>query len=328
MVNIIFITALLIFVFSIALSFIINKIVINITAKKQYAQIERKYLYFHDNKKNIPILGGISIILTIIISYIIYSLIFSFDYLVLISILSLFLFGLVGFFDDLNKIRKKNSDGISPLIRLGLEAIISILIIVLLGFNFDVLRNLNINGLKFGLFTFPLFIFLFIGGSNASNFVDGIDGLDAGLTLIALLPNLFIAFKNEFYIYSFFLISVIGSLVGFLFFNSHPAKIFLGDLGSLSLGNIIIISSLILNNIIMIPLIMFLFIIETLSIIIQVLYYKKTKRRIFLMAPLHHHFEMKNIEESKIVSTFYLVGFLLSFIAILIGELYGNINIG
>ena len=78
----------------------------------------------------------------------------------------------------------------------------------------------------------------------------------------------------------------------------------------------------------MIPLIMFLFIIETLSIIIQVLYYKKTKRRIFLMAPLHHHFEMKNIEESKIVSTFYLVGFLLSFIAILIGELYGNINIG
>ena len=147
MVNIIFITALLIFVFSIALSFIINKIVINITAKKQYAQIERKYLYFHDNKKNIPILGGISIILTIIISYIIYSLIFSFDYLVLISILSLFLFGLVGFFDDLNKIRKKNSDGISPLIRLGLEAIISILCLKFCGWNRWIRCGININSI-------------------------------------------------------------------------------------------------------------------------------------------------------------------------------------
>ena len=131
-----------------------------------------------------------------------------------------------------------------------------------------------------------------------------------------------------FYIYAYFLISVIGSLIGFLFHNSHPAKIFLGDLGSLSLGNIIIISSIVVNNIILIPLIMFVFIIETLSIIIQVLYYKKTKKRVFLMAPLHHHYEMKNIAESKIVLTFYLIGFILSFISIMIGELYGNINFG
>lgn len=326
--SIILFFSVFIFLFSIILSFLINYIVIKINSKNGYGNIERKYLYFHNNKKNVPILGGISIILTIIISFVIYTNVFSFDNVVFVSIISLSLFGLVGLIDDLLKIIKKNSDGLSAIIRLALEAIISIVILSLLGFNFEILSNLNINGLKVGLFSFPLFIFLFIAGSNASNIVDGIDGLDAGLTIIALFPNLFLAFKMGFYIYAFFLISVIGSLIGFLFHNSHPAKIFLGDLGSLSLGNIIIISSIVVNNIILIPLIMFVFIIETLSIIIQVLYYKKTKKRVFLMAPLHHHYEMKNIAESKIVLTFYLIGFILSFISIMIGELYGNINFG
>lgn len=326
--KLIFLFSIFIFLFSLILSFFINKLIISINKKIGYGNIERKYLFFHHDKKNTPILGGISIIISIIFSFIVYTLIFSFDEVTFISILSLSMFGLVGFIDDLFKIFKKNSDGISALLRLFLEAIISILIISFLGFDYEILSNLNVNGMKIGIFSFPLFIFLFIGGSNASNIVDGVDGLDAGLTLLALIPNLFLAYKLEFYIYAFFLISVIGSLIGFLFLNSHPAKIFLGDVGSLSIGNIIIVSSIVVNNIILIPLIMFLFIVETLSIIIQVLYYKKTKKRIFLMAPLHHHFEMKNIEESKIVSTFYLIGFILSFISILIGEFYGNINFG
>lgn len=317
---IIFYTALFIFLLSISLSYIINKLIIKTTINKQVESIERKFLYFHTSKKNTPILGGLSIILSVIISFIIYSIIFEFDEIIFISILSLTLFGIVGLIDDLKKIKKKNSDGLSPYLRLVLESLIALLIMSLLGFNFEILKDLNINGLKFGLFTFPLFIFLFLGGSNASNFTDGLDGLDAGLSLIALLPNLFLAFKTSSYLYAFFLISVIGSIIGFLFLNSHPAKIFLGDVGSLTLGNIIIVSSIVLNNIIMIPLIMLLFIIETLSIIIQVLYYKKTKKRIFLMAPLHHHFEIKKVEESKIVLTFYLVGFILSFIAILLGQ--------
>lgn len=317
---IIFYTALFIFLLSISLSYIINKLIIKTTINKQVESIERKFLYFHTSKKNTPILGGLSIILSVIILFIIYSIIFEFDEIIFISILSLTLFGIVGLIDDLKKIKKKNSDGLSPYLRLVLESLIALLIMSLLGFNFEILKDLNINGLKFGLFTFPLFIFLFLGGSNASNFTDGLDGLDAGLSLIALLPNLFLAFKTSSYLYAFFLISVIGSIIGFLFLNSHPAKIFLGDVGSLTLGNIIIVSSIVLNNIIMIPLIMLLFIIETLSIIIQVLYYKKTKKRIFLMAPLHHHFEIKKVEESKIVLTFYLVGFILSFIAILLGQ--------
>ena len=318
--SIIFYTALFIFLLSISLSYIINKLIIKTTINKQVESIERKFLYFHTSKKNTPILGGLSIILSVIISFIIYSIIFEFDEIIFISILSLTLFGIVGLIDDLKKIKKKNSDGLSPYLRLVLESLIALLIMSLLGFNFEILKDLNINGLKFGLFTFPLFIFLFLGGSNASNFTDGLDGLDAGLSLIALLPNLFLAFKTSSYLYALFLISVIGSIIGFLFLNSHPAKIFLGDVGSLALGNIIIVSSIVLNNIIMIPLIMLLFIIETLSIIIQVLYYKKTKRRIFLMAPLHHHFEIKKVEESKIVLTFYLIGFILSFIAILLGQ--------
>lgn len=325
--NIIFFTTILVLVFSLLTSFLINKLIISYTQKRDYAKIERKYLTFHNTKKNIPILGGIGIIISIIMSFIIYTLIFSFDSIVFISLISMILFALVGFIDDYKKIKKKNSDGLSPFIRLFLESIISIFILSTLGFNYKILESLNINGIKIGLFSFPLLIFLFLAGSNSSNFVDGLDGLDGGLTLIALIPNLFLAYKSESYIYFFFLISVIGSILGFLFLNSHPAKIFLGDTGSLSLGNVLIVSSIVLNNIILIPLIMLLFIIETLSIIIQVLYYKKTKKRIFLMAPLHHHFEMKNIEESKIVFSFYFIGFILSLIAILIGEIYGNINI-
>ena len=315
------ITSIIIFILSISLSFIINLLIIKINKRKHKLNIERKYLYFHNNKKNIPFLGGISIIITSIITFIIYSIIYNFDEVTFISLISIILYGLIGFLDDLMKIKKKNSDGISPLFRLFLESIFAIFIIYLLGFNYEIFKYLNINGLKIGLFSFPLFIFLFIGGANASNIVDGIDGLDAGLTLIALTPNIILSFNEGYYIYGLFLLSIIGSLIGFLFLNSHPAKIFLGDTGSLALGNIIILSSIILNNIILIPLIMFLFIIETLSIIIQVLYYKKTKKRIFLMAPLHHHFEMKKIEESKIVMSFYLIGIILSIISIFIRSL-------
>ena len=315
--NIIIVT-ISIFIISIILSFLINLLIIIFNKKNKKLNVERKYLYFHNNKKNVPFLGGISIIVTTFISFIIYTFIFKYDEVTFISLISLTLYGIVGFIDDFKKIKKNNSEGLSPLLRLFLESIIAIFIIYLLGFNYEIFKHLNINGLKIGLFSFPLFIFLFIGGSNASNIVDGIDGLDAGLTLIALVPNILISFKDGYYIYGLFLLSVIGSLIGFLFLNSHPAKIFLGDTGSLTLGNILILSSIILNNIILIPIIMFLFIIETLSIIIQVLYYKKTKKRIFLMAPLHHHFEMKNVEESKIVMSFYLLGIILSIISILI----------
>ena len=202
--SIIFYTALLIFLLSILSSYIINNLIIKITINKQVESIERKFLYFHTSKKNTPILGGLSIILSVIISFIIYSIIFEFDEIIFISILSLTLFGIVGLIDDLKKIKKKNSDGLSPYLRLVLESLIALLIMSLLGFNFEILKDLNINGLKFGLFTFPLFIFLFLGGSNASNLTDGLDGLDAGLSLIALLPNLFLAFKLEFFLYAFF----------------------------------------------------------------------------------------------------------------------------
>ena len=312
-----------IFIISISISFLINKIIIKKFNNK--IELERKYLFFHNDKKNTPFFGGISIILTTLMCFIIYTVLIKYDELTAISILSFLLFGFVGFIDDLLKYKKKNSEGLNPYVRLLLESVFTLLIIYLLGFNYSIFKSLNINGLKIGLFSFPLFIFLFLGGSNASNIVDGVDGLDAGLTLIALFPNLFLAFKTNSYIYALFIISIIGALIGFLFFNSHPAKIFLGDTGSLSLGNIIIVTSIIMNNIIMIPLTMFIFIIETLSVIIQVLYYKKTKKRIFIMAPLHHHFEMKKIEESKIVITFYLIGFILSFIAILLGDNYANI---
>lgn len=324
--KLIFFLSIFIFIFSILCSYFFNCLIIKIYNIKKIKIDNRKYLDHQKNKNNIPSLGGIGILISIILSFP-FTLFINFDEITLISLISIILFGIIGLVDDLLKLKKKNSDGLNPSIRLFLEASFTILILSFLGFNFNIFKNLNINGIKIGLFSFPLLIFIFVGGCNASNIVDGLDGLNGGLSLIALIPNLFLAYKFKFYIYGLFIISIIGSLIGFLFLNSHPAKIFMGDNGSLSLGNSLIITSLVLNNIILIPILMFLFIIETLSIIIQVIYYKKTRKRIFLMAPLHHHFEKKNIDESKIVLTFYLIGIILSFIVILIGEFYGNINI-
>ena len=123
------IISILIFILSISISFIINLIIIRLNKRKPKLNIERKYLYFHNNKKDTPFLGGLSIIITSLLSFIIYSLIYNFDEVTFISLLSLVLYGLIGFLDDLMKIKKKNSEGISPLIRLFLESIFAIFII-------------------------------------------------------------------------------------------------------------------------------------------------------------------------------------------------------
>ena len=161
-------------------------------------------------------------------------------------------------------------------------------------------------------------LIVIIGSSNAINLSDGLDGLASGLSMIALTPFILISLHSGNYELTLFLICVIGALIGFLFFNFHPAKIFMGDCGSLALGSLIAITSIILNSEIILVVAGILFVLEAFSVILQVSYYKLTHKRIFLMAPLHHHFEKKGWQEWKVVMMFYLIGCFASLLAIII----------
>lgn len=313
------------FLLSFFLSLIFNRLIIKIFKKYKLKQVEREYLQNHVIKEGTPSLGGVSILLSTLLSFAIFSIKLLLNKHI-ISILFVFVFfALVGLYDDLAKIKNKRSDGISGKRRLFLEALIILYMLVILNYHVvdftdSVIKIFN-NKIYLGALFIPFIMLLIVGCANSVNLSDGLDGLSGGLIIIAIIPFLFFAYQINDINLLIFILSLIGSLLGFLMYNLHPAKIFMGDTGSLSLGATLAIISVYLNKIYIIPICSLIFIFETLSVIIQVLYYKKTKKRIFLMAPLHHHFEKKGIKEYRIVSYFWLYGFILSIISILIGGL-------
>ncbi len=160
---------------------------------------------------------------------------------------------------------------------------------------------------------------MLVGGTNAVNLSDGLDGLAAGLSSFAISTFTFIAYVTGQYDLVLFGAAILGVILGFLIFNSHPAKIFMGDTGSLALGAAIASMAILTKYELLLILVGGVFVIETLSDILQVLYFKKTKgRRLFRMAPLHHHFELIGFRESTVVLMFYIFGFIFSVISVVI----------
>ena len=307
---------------SFLLSVFFTKQIIKISKKRNNVQIEREYLQNHIDKKGTPTMGGVAFVSASIISY----LIFSIGQIVSLNILALIVgyigFFLIGFIDDYLKVKIKSYDGLKASIRILLEIVVSIYVILILKENGFALDRLYIPVIKSFVNTsylfLPFLLIVIIGSSNAINLSDGLDGLASGLAMICLTPFILISLDSGNYELTLFLISVVGSLIGFLFFNFHPAKIFMGDCGSLALGSLLAISSIILNSEIILVVAGILFVLEAFSVILQVAYYKLTKKRIFLMAPLHHHFEKKGWQEWKVVMMFYLIGCFASLLAIII----------
>lgn len=315
---------LFIFCSSLLLSFFINKFIIKIEKKKNvHQQIHRLIVSTHKKKNNTPTLGGIAIFLSIVLI----TAIFNFDFFqskkgIFITILFATYF-FVGLVDDLKKLKDKNEKGLSPLVRIGFEIAFALCGLLVLGyeqktswiinFPFDI-GYINLS------FLVPIFlIFIIVGSANASNLVDGLDGLSAGITTIALSPFIFFSyFKGDFMLMAF-LITVIGSLLGFLLLNIYPANIFMGDCGSLMLGAILGSMAICLYRIPELAIIAGIYVIECMSVIIQVSYYKAFKKRVFLMAPLHHHFELKGWGETKVVMFYYLIGVLFAVFGTIIG---------
>ncbi|API93797.1 phospho-N-acetylmuramoyl-pentapeptide-transferase [Virgibacillus pantothenticus] len=279
----------------------------------------------HLKKTGTPTMGGIMIVFSIVIT----SLIMSWkinpvgiSYELWILLFVLVGYGLLGFLDDFIKIIKKRNLGLTSKQKLLGQLIIALVIYFVLreqGFPTYVSIPGTTVQLELGWGYALLIIFMLVGASNAVNLTDGLDGLLAGTAAIAFGAFAILAWygypQNEVAIFA---LAVVGALLGFLVFNAHPAKVFMGDTGSLALGGAIAGVAILTKLEIILVIIGGVFVIETLSVIIQVISFKTTGKRVFKMSPLHHHYELLGWSEWRVVTTFWLVGLVFAALGIYI----------
>ena len=278
----------------------------------------------HMHKKGTPTMGGISFILATVFALIIAMFIDSSNIkYYIIFIYTTISFSIIGYIDDMLIVVKKKNDGLAPRKKLMLQILFSIIFYVLVKFIYEDINYIYIPGLEYQLnisYLYMIFVvFWQTGFSNAVNLTDGLDGLATSVTIITTSTFALLAYKeNNFPIFVFCLV-LVGALIGFLLFNKNPAKIFMGDTGSLALGGILAAISIILHKEIAFILIGLVYILETLSVIIQVAYFKKTGKRIFKMSPLHHHFELSGYGEVKTVYLFVIIALISSGVGYFLG---------
>ena len=278
----------------------------------------------HMHKKGTPTMGGISFIVATVLALIIAMFIDSsnikYYFLFIYTTIS---FSIIGYIDDMLIVVKKKNDGLAPRKKLMLQILFSIIFYVLVKFIYEDINYIYIPGLEYQLnisYLYMVFVvFWQTGFSNAVNLTDGLDGLATSVTIITTSTFALLAYKeNNFPIFVFCLV-LVGALIGFLLFNKNPAKIFMGDTGSLALGGILAAISIILHKEIAFIFIGLVYILETLSVIIQVAYFKKTGKRIFKMSPLHHHFELSGYGEVKTVYLFVIIALISSAVGYFLG---------
>ncbi len=279
----------------------------------------------HMQKSGTPTMGGLTFLIsTLIISLI--ALIFVEDRGPIILLILVTLgFGLIGFVDDYIIVVKKNNQGLTSKQKFLFQILIAVLFYTiskalgLLELNTTVNIPFTDAGLPLGIFYILFIIFWQVGFSNAVNLTDGLDGLATGLSIIAFSCYGVLAMYQDALGISVFTMILVGSLCGFLIYNKYKAKLFMGDTGSLALGGVIATVSIMLNQELTLLFIGMVFVIETLSVMIQVASFKLTGKRIFRMSPLHHHFELGGWSEWKIVTVFWLAGLMTGAIGIYLG---------
>lgn len=274
----------------------------------------------HMKKTGTPTMGGLVYLIAIIVTVLIVAMIA--DVLtakVFVLLLVLFGFGLIGFLDDFIKVVLKRNLGLTSLQKLIAQIVIAAISFFLLnsvGFDTAVTIPFTSISLELSMVYVLFMIFWLVGFSNAVNLTDGLDGLVAGTASIAFAAYGVLAIMQDETGIAIFTFSVTGALLGFLVFNKYPAKVFMGDTGSLALGGALAMVSILLKQELLLLLIGLVFVIETLSVILQVGSFKLRKKRIFKMSPIHHHFELSGWSEWKVVTVFWLVGLIAAVIAI------------
>lgn len=275
----------------------------------------------HLKKQGTPTMGGIIMLIVIVVILAINSIKYPTLILTIISILG---FGLVGFIDDYKKLVKKNTKGLSPLKKIfGLVLVTAIFIFMYLKIfklGTDITLPFISSPITLSVGAFIIFIaFILIGTSNAVNLTDGLDGLASGVVAIIMTFFTIVAVKNSNTEMIILGASSVGTCLGFLLFNFHPAKVFMGDTGSLALGGAVAAIAIMMKMEVYLAIVAFVCIIDTLSVILQVTYFKITKgKRIFKMAPFHHHLELSGMKETKVVILFWVITAILCFVAYMV----------
>lgn len=289
---------------------------------------------FHKNKEGTPTMGGLFIVLAVILSTILWADLT--NKYVLLAIFSMAWLCMVGFVDDYIKLSRNRSKGSTMVSKFTGQLILGLLIGLYIYFDPQIGENLDVPFLKNAIVNLGvLYIFfttlVIVGSSNAMNLTDGLDGLAIGCTIMVALTYTGLSYVtgnfkisdylNIIYIpgageLAIFCATILGASLGFLWFNSHPATVFMGDTGSLALGGAIGVVSTFIKKELLLFLVGGIFVAEALSVILQVASYKLFKKRIFLMAPLHHHFQMKGWSETKVVVRFWIIGAILALLSL------------
>ena len=277
----------------------------------------------HLIKAGTPTMGGVVFIITsIVTALIVIPKAFS-DKTFLLVLFAFIAYGIIGFVDDFLIVVKKNNDGLKAKYKFLMQSVLAVVFYILYRSLTNSLIIIPFTSIQIdlGWFYMILVFFMFTGTSNAVNLADGLDGLCAGLSIFAFIPYIFFCYRSGLINIAIFLCGLIGSLLGYLKYNFHPAKIFMGDAGSLALGGLLAAVAMVTKEEIALVLIGGVFVIEVLSDIIQIGSFKLTGKRVFKMAPIHHHFELSGWKETKVVLVFWLCGLALSLIGLLIGVL-------
>ena len=302
-----------------AISALLGPVVIPFLRKLKVGQTERKELESHLKKNGTPTMGGIMILASIIIT----SLFYVKDYPKIIPILFMTVgFGVIGFLDDYLKVVLRRSDGLLAWQKMILQIIVTgIFAVYMVKYSGVALTMLiPFSGGKYldlGWLAIPVLFFAVVGTVNGTNFTDGLDGLASSVTIMVATFFSVVAIGTNAGIAPI-TCAVVGALLGFLLFNVYPASVFMGDTGSLALGGFVVSTAYMMQMPLFILIVGLIYLVEVLSVIIQVTYFKKTGgKRIFRMAPIHHHFELGGWSETRVVAVFSITTAILCLIALL-----------
>ncbi len=270
----------------------------------------------HLKKAGTPTMGGLIFLTGILFSVLAYRL---FHPAVLFVVVSMLAFGSLGFLDDYLKVVKKHNLGLRAKHKLAGQLLFSVVLAIWAGHLFGTSIRIPFitYQLDLGLVYYPFFVFVAVAVTNAVNLTDGLDGLSSSVTIVVLSFFAWASFAVGIPVLQVLALIMIGGLLGFLVYNRYPAKVFMGDLGSLALGGAVTGFAFATGLVLLIPIVGLIYFVETLSVMIQVASFKMTGKRVFKMAPIHHHFELSGWNEVKIVMVFSIVTVVMSIVGIL-----------
>lgn len=295
-------------IFSLLFATLIAPVVLYVCKKLKASQSILHYVDKHSAKEGTPTMGGFIFLLTLLFSSC--FLLKENTFLAFFTIAVTFAFAVLGFLDDFIKIRYHHNEGLKPYQKIVGQVGIAVIVAVYIFMSGN--TTLSFFSLSFDISwgVIPLVILVLVATANSVNLTDGLDGLAGGVSFVYVLffgIILSLTTLTEFHNLAMLCFGLCGGIVGFLLLNCYPAKIFMGDTGSLALGGFIGASAVLTGLELLLPLMGIMFVLSAVSDIIQVLHFKRTRKRIFLMAPLHHHFEQKGVNENRIVVVYIVI---------------------